>query len=522
MRFCLLWILSGIASLALLWFTQIPLGVPGEWTWERISLTDDNRSEVVWGAVSALIFLVLYLSWTLLVGDRLQYLSRRNTAAALGGLVVFAFAWQIALQESPPTGYRLSKIPWVLYYPGASGYFFEARYGDESAAELLAGYEARMQQGDVLHEGTHPPGLFLCYKGLLAFFDWSPAAVRTLNALQPASVQEAFDVIADNNRGSDTPLHEADRAVIWAAALLTQLAGVLVIVPFFLLVRRDYSRETAWRAASLWPLVPAMAVFVPKSDVLYPLLALTFLYLITGAARLRSLPRVALAALVLLLSLGLTLAFLPILLIGALLFLGELFITFPSGSDRSRALRFLLRATATTLGTGAVPLIVLWWFFDLNLLHVWQLNLANHAGFYDQFPRTWWKWVLVNPVELTLALGAPVALAALSSIARALRQAATHSWSPQILPGLVCPLVWALLWLSGKNQGEAARLWILLMPLALWWSADQFSPSGPPAEQSTAPSDSPTASKRLWVCLLFVQAVLCLATVVRVSGFHFG
>ena len=47
-------------SMAFLWLIDIPLGIPGEWTWERISTTD-VEAEVVLGAVQSLVAGVVYV-----------------------------------------------------------------------------------------------------------------------------------------------------------------------------------------------------------------------------------------------------------------------------------------------------------------------------------------------------------------------------------------------------------------------------------------------------------------------------
>ena len=83
-------------------------------------------------------------------------------------------------------------------------------------------------------------------------------------------------------------------------------------------------------------------------------------------------------------------------------------------------------------------------------------------------------------------------------------------------------IVWGLLWLSGKNSGEAARLWIPLMPMALWvgaaaWSWGELtSTKGPLAENE---SGLTKIDARDWMIVLTVQAVVCLLTVLRVTGF---
>ena len=49
------------------------------------------------------------------------------------------------------------------------------------------------------------------------------------------------------------------------------------VVPLFSLLRRACSRETAWRIVCLWPLVPALAVFHPVSDLWLPFFGTLFL-----------------------------------------------------------------------------------------------------------------------------------------------------------------------------------------------------------------------------------------------------
>src|SRR5207253_327112 len=94
----------------------------------------------------------------------------------------------------------------------------------------------------------------------------------------------------------------------------------------------------------------------------------------------------------------------------------------------------------------------------------------NHAGFYSHFPRTHWKWLLVNPVELTVAAGVPLTVLAIWSIVGQWRRADVrqtgHIWAWLVALGL--------LWLSGKNMGEAARLWIFLMPFLVWSAGPLF------------------------------------------------
>jgi hypothetical protein len=418
------------------------------------------------------------------------------------------FFWLLLLQESPPEGFRNSKGIQVLYYPGSSGYFHEARYGMTDVRSFLAGYEARMAEGEVLHVGTHPPGLFLLHRGLIELCNSYPALTEFLLATQPDSAVAAGDLIAGQMRGSATPFTEVDRAALWLGALLTQWIGVLSIGPLYLLMRRTHAPRASFFAAALWPLVPALAIFLPKSDALYPFIGLMFLYCWLEGCRRRSLVLCGLAGLVFWCGMVLSLAVLPVGVLALLLCLWETRAAWVAGDRGSWRWLGISVAAGAVLFLGAILAFRL--LADVNLLIVWRWNVINHAAFYDQFPRTGWKWLLVNPLELAVAVGLPLFVLAVGGFVGGVREArsARRMWSDPFAGVCVCSaMTIGLLWLSGKNSGEAARLWLFLMPWLIWLAVDLF-----------ARCDDGARPKIAWT-LLAVQAVVCAATVMRVTGF---
>ena len=252
-------------SIGLFFLTEIPLGIPGEWTWNRIRYTD--RFWLTLPAV--LLALAAYAVFALIAwaGERrITESSRAEWSGWLLALMATGFAWLHVVQNTPPAGLDAAKSPFVLYYPSSSGYFFKANYEVGSLVEFLRDYEDTVRNGDTLHEGTHPPGLFVLFRGLIAFAEAAPDVAALPQIVLPQSGEDGFEFIRSM---SPRPLTEQAQAVLWLAAMLTQLAAVLVIVPLFLLIRLTLDRVTAWRAVCFWPLVPAVAVFIPKSDVLF-------------------------------------------------------------------------------------------------------------------------------------------------------------------------------------------------------------------------------------------------------------
>src|SRR4051812_44663032 len=56
------------ATIGLLWLSDVPLGVPGEWVWPRIS----DSSEHVWGWVAAGAAAAVYIAFVMLGGLRIE------------------------------------------------------------------------------------------------------------------------------------------------------------------------------------------------------------------------------------------------------------------------------------------------------------------------------------------------------------------------------------------------------------------------------------------------------------------
>lgn len=510
-----------LITLGLYWLTEFPLGIPDEWTWHRIPF---SGPALFLSGLSSLIIFAVYLLAVLLGLSRIPDCPRWELSVWLSGLVVAGMIWSLSLQDSPPAEYSLAKSPFVLYYKGSSGYFTEAKTTIKNLPDYLAGYETKMEAGDVLHEGTHPPGLPLFYWTLIRLCENSPQLQSFLQETQPASFSSASDIIAETTVASPHPLSRQDRSVLWLATLLTLVMSALTVIPLYLLAREFTSRAVSWKMVAFWPLIPAALIFQPKSDALYSVLSVLFLFSWVTAWRRNSALCFLIAGLLIWSGLFLTLAFLPVALCAVLYSLLSAWQMRKVSEDGQLPWKRLCGSALWSLCGFGIPLILLGLFLHINLPKVWILNLQNHAGFYLEYPRTYWKWLLLNPLEISLALGLPLTWLVLKSFTqRGTLVSADKDESPDNLKAflLSCVIVLGLLWLSGKNMGEAARLWIIFLPWLLLMTIPFWQLHQREIEASSATASSFLTLQATWIGALIAQAVVCVTTINRVTGFHF-
>lgn len=506
--------IAAAAPLAVLWLTEIPLGVPGEWTWSRIPVAPADWTPLILGCFLAAVVGGLYIGTCAVGAFRVAAASRFELAAWLGALWAAGFAWLWALQESPAlTQYALGKSGWVLYYHAHEGYFEQARYVMRDVPSYLAGYETQMAEGDYLHLGTHPPGLILFHRVCINLCRASPALCDLLERTQPPSFRDAMEVIERLERTGPRPITGPDRAALWLAVLITQAIAAAGAWPIYLLVRRTHSPTASWWAAALWPLVPALAVFLPKSDALLPFLGALCLWAWLEGLRRGRLSLCALAGALFWLAMFLSLAVLPIALAAASLTLWESFFCSPEERTSPRLAGWAARIAAAAAGWGFF-LVLLWFLGRINLVSVWLANLRNHAAFYDHYPRTYWKWLIEIPLELLFAVGAPLVVA----VGIGFCTSVAAGWRRRAMGPYWClTATMVVLWLTGKNMGEAARLWLVFMPWAVWLAAGFIAPDSDAGK--TAGGASLRARRALLILIL--QMAVCIGTVTRVTGFDF-
>jgi hypothetical protein len=287
--------------------------------------------------------------------------------------------------------------------------------------------------------------LFLLTDGVMRAARQHPHVAERVVSWLPATVRAGFREI-DNF----SPMPIADRAALGIIGALTLLGCAASVLPLYLLARSCLPAHWAWASAALWPLVPSALLFQPVADTAFPFLSTSALAL--GAWAIRARPgqgSVLASAAGLLLGLGslFTLAFFPVGLT-----VGLILVSARGLSWRRRIILII----ATGLGFLGASLTV-WAASGLNPFVVWWWNRINHARFYEAFPRSYARWVLVNAVELAIGLGVPPVIWTVFGLS--LRRTPRLVWATLA--------VLALLNFGGLTLSEVARLWLPWMPALL-------------------------------------------------------
>jgi len=505
--------------IAAVWDGTLPLGVPGEWTLGRV----DFWPLVPWAMLPPLVVAAGYLVLVLVGARRLPIAEGREVHGWLSGLVLAGLVWVLTIQAFAPPTCGLEKSVTALYHWWTSGYFSQAKLAERDLRAFLGEYEhgistpkagtrssawSLSETERVGHIGTHPPGLIVGYALLIHLFEHSPWLTEAVVASQPEAVRVYADALAEHPDGGAGPLLQSDRAVLWAASLITHFLAIVLVVPLYFLLRRTCPPEASWRAVAFWPTVPSLAVFLPGSDALLPFFGITFLlFWFEGWAR-DSAARSFVSGIVFWTGMFVSLAMLPAAVLAVAITAWEGWICQPGQRPAAPGAK-LLRAVAWAALAVLLPTILLWAWSGIRLPAVWFWNLANDAAFYEAVPRTYWKWLLVNPIEFAVAAGLPLTMFALAAYQRLVR-----NWRDRAAgPLWCCALVWGSLWLSGKNSGEVARLWIVLMPWLVWLAGETFA---------LYEEESVEAVRRrnaIWWVGMALQLLLGLVFVFAVAGY---
>ncbi len=414
-------------------------GIPEEWVWRRNSLPVHMLAPFAAGLILATHASLLCRNW--------ETMSPRTRKLGLAALVLVVFVFQIGALNAIGT-------PWItpgayVVSPNVTTYFAVSLEVRNTTA-WLANYAEQLTSLPH-HAATHPPGFVLFFLGL------RKACARLI----PST--DWFQQVAEGYELFGVALSPTDAAAAIIGALLLALFGALGLAPIYLLARRLTNEQAAICATCSTAAMPGILLLGASPDLFIMSLATLSLSLAYFAWH----DRPWLGALA-----GLCLALGLFCSLGFALVVGWIAIWFCLGLFNKRIRGMIAR----TLLVGLFALIgfsvfylILFIAFDYRPLAVARAALSAHRAMAaTEGVRTYWKWVLMNPVECLIFTGLPLSVAALWSW-RALLQSEHTRLRIFICSWLALAF---LLDLSGIVRGEVGRIWLFLMwPAALTASA---------------------------------------------------
>ena len=261
-------------------------------------------------------------------------------AAAVLGLFFASVCIQVIIPMGAPSGYDLTKWAVGQLSPGFERLFPDRQRKSRSRPMEIPGRLSRLDSKPGRLSHRHPPTGLDRGPVSPAAGD-GPESTTDSHASRSHAPPRSTRAFASSPIPTAPPLSRADRAALFATALLTLLACAGTVVPLYLLARAALPAPTSWAAAALWPLAPSANLFQPVADTAYPLLSTTALALAVWALR-SAQPKgryvvgslLALASgMVMAFGMSFTLAFLPVGLIVALTLIAT-----KSASPKARAL----------------------------------------------------------------------------------------------------------------------------------------------------------------------------------------
>jgi hypothetical protein len=340
--------------------------------------------------------------------------------AKLGILALGNFLMQVMGALAEPGGLRL--VRQIVLSPSATSYFMDAM--------RIRGMGAWLRHFAVVplgpHSLTHPPGPILFYYAFLHLFGVNMGALI------------------------------GGCAVGCVASL-----GVFVTYEFAGLWTED--RQARMTACAFYALLPAITVFFPEMDEVYPILSmLLILFWCKSVDSTERFPReVIYFGLVLFVSLFFAY---NLLSVGAFLAYYGLYWIWRQGRTRSSLFKLLLHSEIAA-GVCIGLYFVLWLATGYDPVRSFRSALVSQELFGVMFHRTYWPYVLADPYDFVLGAGVLALPLLLFQLFRFPRD--FQPMRKEVALTFIAVATILTIDLCGVLRGEAARLWLFLQPLIL-------------------------------------------------------
>ncbi len=426
------------AAVVILWLLAaglLPLGVPGEWTWELRPLPNALSTTAL-----ATAFVLVLAGAFLLDAARRPRLRLIQAAVALAFLVVASYELPLQLLRAEPGGWARATV--AVCADLTMGYLTEAVRLDSlrDLREWLRDVQHRTCWGAApARVVTHPPGPVLAFRAWIALVERNPALQRLAGRMYTPESGTRGQLLATARHVCTTPLAGIHIDAALLSIYLMLLAIPLVVLGTAGLAWAQLGPRVAAVAACLSAAIPSLVAFVPSIDGWSTVVAVWSLACWAWAVRKGSLPGAVLAGAAWGLGLQWTFGLLAL----------ALFFAFDMALVRPRRLAALSGALLGGILLAHLPLVAL----GYNPVTSFLGSTAAHRVL--THTRSYLPWLALNAWDMLVFAGPALVVVAAAASTR--RERGT------LLPVAV---TLGLLLVSGSTRGEVGRIWGFLMPLA--------------------------------------------------------
>lgn len=462
-------VISTCAIIIALMTGVAPLGVPGEWEWILERLHSGYKLLYPFCPI----LLLGFLSFTALkrIANGYVIVHRFFLIAA----TIFTFFVPVCIMYMHPGGPL--QVTSLILNPASNSYY-QTAVEHQDILNLLADYHKQMPKL-ISHARTQAPGPVVLHWLLHEIFARSSFAMDVANVV--IFISSEVNCLAASqlfrNFWGDWIQSKDVAAAFWITLTLCAL-GSFAIIPLYYFVRRMLGIEAAIGAVIFFSVIPSFSSFAPSVDQIYPVVTLSVLCLAEAVVDAFSIRRMAMAG-IWSASIGLALGLGVFCNMGLIvvMLLVTLYVGFRNMATtdgfHEKCLNFSI-FFASMLSAFIAIFLLLWILFRFNLLTTFLVSDAFRQELYAGPPgRTYWKWLLWNPIDFFLFAGLPLTWLFVEGAVRdfiKLRQIrkidSLHCFTGAFLVTLV------MLDLSGKVRGESGRMWMFLMPCliphAMW------------------------------------------------------
>jgi len=435
------WVFALVLTI-LLAFDAVPLlRGDADWVWAYYPVVSRRLIPVTAGLVAYIALSALVWRWA------------RDSESRARWVVAFAVVAGIAIQVgmqylTDPNPIR--DLVWRTTAPDLGGYYDIAVQVDD-VGEFLRDFPQNAP-GWNPHPQRHPPGHILTFIGIKTILEHIPGLASWLAGVFALYRCEYWPLLY---------ISDPAFASLIGGLLILPLTAAGVI-PLYAIIKATVNRRAGLAAVLLSPLVPGYSLFAGQWDTAFVLITgLLVWFLYQAMARKR---RLAWLWAGVLLSVGTFLTHAMLTLCGVVV----LYALLKLWQDRSvwRSTLPQLLANSMLFAVGLASLwLVYWAVYGITWLDVWRANTGPHF----KETTSYFARLLYNPYDFTLFLGYALGLLALAAIyqtTHAVLRTGRMTEAQTVL--LASAVTFTLLVVSGIARAEVGRVWIFMMPLAVF------------------------------------------------------